>query len=168
MKKTFYNCDKKERQVKISNRMLISFGFSMAGLCLAYFMLRVARGEFGMDALLNYNVTMFVAFLVFAVTTVALYALSHVDKFKPEAKLAKLKVKERFRNYAHLCLAGAAICFYVNFAFYTRWLPIESAPAVLSFLKNITKSYSVVIPLIGAYGAFTIVYHLYLYCIKKW
>ncbi|MBQ4159752.1 MAG: hypothetical protein IJD83_02365 [Clostridia bacterium] len=168
MKKTFYECSNKERKSKISNRMLISFGYAMLGLCLAYMMMRVARGEYGATALLNYKVTMLVAFIISAIASIALYVLSKLDKIKPECKFAKLKYKERFRNYAHLFLALALACFYVNFAYYTKWLPIESAPAVLSFLKNIVKSYYVVITALSVYAVFTIGYHLYLYYIKKW
>lgn len=168
MKKTFYDCSKSKRQEKISNRMLISFGYTMLGLLASYFMYRVAKGEMGAAWISNYNVIMLVAFIVFALGCIVCYVLSNADKFKPESKLAKLSVKERLRNYGHLCLAAAVICFYVNFAFYTRWLPIESAPAVLSFLKNITKAFVVVFWVLGVYAVFTVVYHMYLYYIKKW
>ncbi len=168
MKKTFYNCSKTKRQEKITNRMLISFGYTMVGLLLSYLMYRAAKGEFGINMISNYDIIMLVAFVLFAVLAITAYILSNVDKFKPESKLAKLGLKERFRNYGHLFLVAALISFYVNFAFYTRWLPIETAPAVLGFLKNIVKSFHVVFWALGIYAVFTIVYHLYLYYIKKW
>ncbi len=168
MKKTFYDCSKKERKEKIVNRMLISLGFTALGYFASHIMSRAARGELGIAWISNYNTIMLVAFILFAVLCLACYGLSVVDKFKPDSKLAKVAVKERFRNYGHLCLTAALISFYVNFAFYTRWLPIESAPVVLSFLKNITKSFGVVFWLLGGYAVFTIVYHMYLYYIKKW
>lgn len=168
MKKTFYNCSKAKRQEKITNRMLISFGYTMVGLLLSYLMYRSAKGELGINMIANYNLIMLIAFVVFAVFAVAAYVLSNVDKFKPDAAIAKLEYKERFRNYGHLFLVAALISFYVNFAFYTRWLPIETAPVVLGFLKNIVKSFHVVFWGLGIYAVVTVVYHLYLYYIKKW
>ncbi len=168
MKKTFYDCSKAERKDKIANRMLISLGCTALGFFVSYLMYRVAKGEFGAALISSYNVIMLVAFLVFALACAACYVLSNMDKFKPASPLAKLKVKERFRNYGHFCLVAALISFYVNFAFYTRWLPIETAPVVLSFLKNITKSFVVVFWALGGYAVFTIAYHMYLYYIKKW
>lgn len=168
MKKTFYKCSKAKRQEKITTRMLISFGYTMVGYLLSYLMYRAAKGELGMAMISNYNLIMLIAFILFALLCIASYILSNVDKFKPESKLTKLEYKERFRNYGHLFLAAAVVSFYVNFAFYTRWLPIETAPVVLSFLKNIVKSFHVVFWALGIYGVFTVVYHLYLYYIKKW
>ena len=148
--------------------MLISFGYTMLGLLLSYLMYRAAKGEFGVNMILHYNLIMLIAFVVFAVLAVAAYILSNVDKFKPDSPLAKLEIKERFRNYGHLFTTAALISFYVNFAFSTRWLPIETAPVVLGFLKNITKAFHVVFWALGIYAVVTIAYHMYLYYIKKW
>ncbi len=168
MKKTFYNCSKAERQEKISNRMLISFGGAMIGLLLCYFMYRIARGELGAAAIVNYNLIMLIAFILFAVLSIGCYVISLFDRIKPDAKFARLQVRERARNYGHAFLVAAIISFYVNFAFYTRWLPMESAPVVIGFLKNIVKSFHVVFWALGIYAVGTVVYHMYLYYRKKW
>lgn len=145
----------KQIEEKLTNRLLLNFGYIILAYPILYGFYLYAMGRLG--NILTYKYTMFGLFLAFAIATIALYALSF-------AKLPKLeKYIVTLRNYAHLALAVTLAVFYLNLPFYTRWLPIETSPSslrpILMFLKNTQYEYYVVAALMFIYLVFTIVYH---------
>jgi len=167
MKKTFYECSKKERQEKISNRMVISFAIGLVGIFVVLYLKNlISTASIG---LVKYQTTMLWIFIPAAVICIACYVLSLLDRFGlKDSKLTKLSVKERFRNYGHCFAAVSGIAFYLNFPFYSQgWLKIETSPVIIGFLKNTNYAFNVVFALLGAFLVFTIAYHMFLYYKKK-
>lgn len=145
----------KQIEEKLTNRMLINFGYTILGYVVLYIFYLYAMGRIG--NILTYRYVMFGLFIFMAVVTATLYVLS----FSKEPKLEKYCVK--FRNYAHMSLAICAVVFYVNLPFYTRWMPVEAAPAafrsLVMFIKNTRYEYFVVAWAMLVYLVITAVYH---------
>lgn len=146
---------KKQLEEKITNRVLVNFGYTILGYILLYVFYLYAMGQIG--NILSYRYVMLGIFIVCAVAAVVLYVLSFAKQPKFE------KHKARFRNYGHFALAVAIAVFYLNLPFYTQWLPTEAAPAYLRsfilFLKNTRMEYYVVAILMLVYLVATIIYH---------
>ncbi len=153
--KDMTNMNKKQIEEKLTNRMLINFGYTLLGYVLLYAFYLYAMGRIG--NILTYRYVMCAIFVLLALGTVALYTLSY-------SKLPKLEgYSQTFKNYAHMTLAVCLVTFYLNLPFYTRWMPVETAPAafrsILVFLKNTRYEYYVVAYLMLIYLVFTFVYH---------
>lgn len=146
---------KKQLEEKITNRVLINFGYTIIGYVLLYVFYMYAMGRIG--SILTYRYVMCGLFVGFAAVTVVLYVLS----FLKNEKLAKYQT--RLRNYGHMALGITLVVFYLNLPFYTQWLPTETAPAfwrpILLFLKNTRMEYYVVAILLLVYLIATIIYH---------
>ena len=153
--KNMANMNKKQIEEKLTNRMLINFGYTILGYVLLYAFYLYAMGRIG--NILTYRYVMCGIFVILALGTAALYTLSF-------SKLPKLEeYSSTFKNYAHMTLAICLVAFYLNLPFYTRWMPVEAVPAafrsIVVFLKNTRYEYYVVAYLMLAYLTFTCVYH---------
>ena len=146
---------KKQLEEKITNRVLINFGYTIVGYILLYLFYLYAMGRIG--NILTYRYVMLGLFIVFAVAAAVLYVLSFMNQPK------FTKYQTRLRNYGHMALGIAIAVFYLNLPFYTQWVPTETAPAYLRpallFLKNTKMEYYVVALLLLVYLVVTIVYH---------
>ena len=146
---------KKQLEEKITNRVLVNFGYTVLGYVLLYVFYLYAMGRIG--SILSYRYVMLGIFLACAIAAIVLYVLSFMKQPKFE------KHRARLRNYGHFALGVAIAVFYLNLPFYTQWLPTEAAPAYLRsfilFLKNTKMEYYVVAVLMLVYLVATIVYH---------
>ncbi|MBE7026452.1 MAG: hypothetical protein E7410_02630 [Ruminococcaceae bacterium] len=153
--KDMANLSAKQIEEKLTNRMLINFGYTILGYVLLYAFYLYAMGRIG--NILTYRYVMCAVFVLLALGTVALYTLSYT-------KLPKLETySSTFKNYAHMTLAICLVVFYLNLPFYTKWMPVETVPAafrsIVVFLKNTRYEYFVVAYLMLAYLVFTFVYY---------
>lgn len=146
---------KKQLEEKITNRVLINFGYTIIGYIALYVFYMYAMGRIG--NILSYRYVMLGLFIALILGAAALYVLSFLDKPALE------KHRARLRNYGHMSLGVAVAVFYLNFPFYTQWIPTETAPAYLRstllFLKNTKMEYYVVALLLLAYLIIAIIYH---------
>lgn len=154
-KENFESMTKKEKEESLTNRVLINFGYSLIGFVLLYVFYLYAMGTFGNIS--SYRYVMLGLFIFFAAAAVVLYVLSYSKNGKLQ------KNRHYFRNYGHMAVGVAIAVFYLNFAFYTQWMPIESASdflrSTLAFLKNTQKDYIVTAVALVIYLLVIIVYN---------
>ena len=153
--KDMANMNTKQIEEKLTNRVLINFGYTILGYILLYAFYLYAMGRLG--NILTYRYVMCAIFIILAIATATLYILSFTKSPKLE------KYSSSIKNYAHMTLAICLASAYLNLPFYTQWLPLETAPSslrsILMFVKNTRYEYYVVAVLMLVYLIFTCVYH---------
>ncbi len=146
------NTPKKLKEEKLTNRVLINFGYILLGYVLLWIFYLYATGRMSIQLLTSYPIVMLCILILFLAGMAACYLLA--------------KREPGLKNYGHMLLGVSAAVFYLNFAFYTRWLAPTALPGPLasfvSFVKNTAKSYSVVAILMLVYLVFMIVYNSFI------
>lgn len=144
------NMPKKLKEEKITNRVLINFGFVLLGYVILYILYLYATGSIGIDLIQSYPYVMLGIMIATLAGMAACYILA-------------AKKKPALKNYGHMLLGVSVVAFYLNFAFYTRWLMAESLPGFLSdavtFLKNTKNAYIVTALSMLAYIVIVIIYN---------
>lgn len=101
-KENFAGLNKKEREDKITNRVLINFGYAMLGYVLLY-ILWVCLNDVAHPQVMR-GVPTFMMYLcgVFVLGAIVCYVFGF------------MKNKVRLKNYGHMLIGSAVVAFYLN------------------------------------------------------
>lgn len=135
MNKEWENMPRKLKEEKITNRVLLNFGYILLGYILLYVFYLYAVGRIFIEVITAYNYVMLGVLCASLLGMIVCYVAGHV------------KSNKTAKNYGHMLLGISIVVFYLNFSFYTRWISVEALPGFLStsitFLRNVRTSYIV-------------------------
>lgn len=150
MNKDWENLPRKMKEEKITNRVLLNFGYTLLGYILLYILYLFAMGRIGIEYITSYGYIMLGILCVTLLAMITFYVVGHI------------KSKRRWTNYGHMMLGISVAAFYLNLAFYIRWLPID-LPGFLNtavtFLRNTRNAYIVTAIAMLIYLVIVIVYN---------
>ena len=148
LKDTFNEMSKKQKETYITNRILINLGGCALGYIALHILYMFASGRLG--TINNYRYMMYFVFALCAIACIVCYV--------------KSKQKPSYKNYGHLFLGLGIVSFFLNFPFYTLWLPIANVPEALQpmlmMLKNIRLEYIAAKTAVVVYAVVSVVINL--------
>ena len=142
--KKYEGMSRQEREEKITNRVLINFGYVLAGYVVLYFLYLYAYGQFGHAG--SYVYVMLGIMIACILGAGTLYFLA-------------AKKNPKHKNYAHMLVGLAVTALYLNIPFYTTWWRPDPNSLPFLALKNTQNAFIITAVAMLVYLVGTIVYN---------
>ena len=141
--KKYEGMSKQEREEKITNRVLINFGYVLAGYIVLYVLFLYANGMFGNAG--SYRFVMLGVMIACVLGAGYLYFLSGK--------------KPKYKSYANMLVGLAIASLYLNLPFYTTWWHPDPYSSIFLIFKNTQNAYIITAVAMLVYLICAIVYN---------